>query len=311
MRALERLQATIQGDPTDRVPVSVWYHFGSEHLPPEDAAKLHLDFHAAYQWDFLKVNFDYRAMVGRWTWNEPHLDIQELLPERVWRVPYAKQQECLAAIDAATGQQVPLLATIYSPWFYLLRHVGRDQKGRLLKDRELTSQLVSSVTKATLAHVDFLKERGIWGIYFATLAANANTADAELALQEKHDRAILERAGGLTRVLHLHGDQANLSNVLDYPREVLHCENRNGFEVGLEALRANTTGAIMGGLAHWNLTQMSPARICEMVDSAIRAAGTTGFLLAPGCSVSPSIAHQTMLGIRDRVMMWAGCGGGS
>src|SRR5690606_4990757 len=60
MTKFERFHAAIQGHEVDRLPVSVWLHFASEHHPGEEVARLHLAFYREYDWDYVKVMNDYR-----------------------------------------------------------------------------------------------------------------------------------------------------------------------------------------------------------------------------------------------------------
>ena len=60
MTKRERLDAALRGEPIDRLPISAWLHFGSEHLTGEESADRHIAFQKAYDWDFVKVMNDYR-----------------------------------------------------------------------------------------------------------------------------------------------------------------------------------------------------------------------------------------------------------
>ena len=59
MNKIERLRATLAGKPVDRPPLTVWYHFGTQHASPEQTAEVHLGFLEAYDFDYLKVMNDY------------------------------------------------------------------------------------------------------------------------------------------------------------------------------------------------------------------------------------------------------------
>ena len=59
MHKLERLDRVLAGKSVDRPPVSLWYHFGVQHGPGEQFARIALDFFDHYDFDFLKVMNDY------------------------------------------------------------------------------------------------------------------------------------------------------------------------------------------------------------------------------------------------------------
>jgi len=55
MSKRERLKATIQGEPTDRVPVALWRHFPGDDQDPVGLAASTVAFQKQYDWDFIKV----------------------------------------------------------------------------------------------------------------------------------------------------------------------------------------------------------------------------------------------------------------
>lgn len=303
MNAFERVSAAIDGQQPDRIPASVWFHFGSEHLRPEDVAKLHVAFYRTYRWDVLKVMFDYRLALAEEADSGDALNLDALASKTDWRAPFVRQQACLRHLLSEVGDEVPLIETVYSPWMYLLRHVGRDQQAALLDRPDLTAELLDRLTEETCRHVDALGDLGVFGIYFATVAARTATESPEFALQAPYDRAVLRRANGMVRFLHLHGSHTRPQRVAGYPREVLHCDDRDPTNPDLAAMRGHQRGAIMGGLAQSGLTAMSLAAVRTQVADAIDRAGPGGFLLAPGCSVSPSLSRRTMLALRDRGLL--------
>src|SRR5206468_3778376 len=55
MNKRERLQATIAGEPVDRVAVALWRHFPVDDQDPEAFATATLEFQHQYDWDLVKV----------------------------------------------------------------------------------------------------------------------------------------------------------------------------------------------------------------------------------------------------------------
>ncbi|MGV3650086.1 MAG: uroporphyrinogen decarboxylase family protein [Devosia sp.] len=298
MTAKERLDAVIAGQEADRIPASVWFHFGTEHLPPPAVAQLHAQYQRAYGWDFLKVMADYRLPVPDAAFAGDSLDLDALLAQTDWESPFLAQLACLGHLAADVGGAVPLIDTIYSPWMQLLRHVGRDQRETLLTDPARTGALLDRLTDVTCSHLDRLRAHGVYGIFFATSAACSAEADAS-ALQQARDMRILVHAHGLARILHLHGSGLALDRVAAYPREVLHCDDHDPASPDLEAQRRAGALAIMGGLPSAGLTRLSRVALRRTMANAVALAGPEGLILAPGCSVSPSIAAGSLSTIRN------------
>jgi len=293
MDSVGRLHCAVEGRTPDRVPVSVWYHFGSEHLPPPAVARLHAEYHAAYEWDFLKAMFDYRLEYPDAVDGAPALDLPLMLAATDWRAPFALQREVLVALRAHLGPRVPLVETIYSPWMYLLRHLGADRTDELLACPDLLTDILARLTEETVRHVREVAALGCYGIYFATLAAGMADGQA----QQIHDREVLSQAGGMVRMLHLHGSRIDPGAVASYPREVLHSDNQDPGNPSLARLRA-AGRCLMGGLPT-ALTGMSMQALRRHARDAIAEAGGAGFILAPGCSVSPSVSVRKLRALRD------------
>ena len=58
MNKIERVRAALAGQPVDRPPFTVWYHFGNQHAPAERTAEVHLEFFEHYDLDLLKLMND-------------------------------------------------------------------------------------------------------------------------------------------------------------------------------------------------------------------------------------------------------------
>ncbi len=56
MSKRERLEATIAGQPVDRVAVALWRHFPGDDQDPAELAASTLWFQQQYDWDFVKVS---------------------------------------------------------------------------------------------------------------------------------------------------------------------------------------------------------------------------------------------------------------
>lgn len=302
MNSLHRLESAIKGRPVDQIPVSVWCHFGSEHLPPDAVARLHADFQAAYCWDFMKVMFDYRLDVPDGVDGPAGLDLRLMLDTVDWAAPFQRQIEVLQALRSTLGSSVPMVDTVYSPWMYLVRHLGADLKGAMLEQHDSLTRILALLTEETCKHVGRVRDLGCFGIYFPTLAAERTPWPSLIDLQLPFDKEVLGAASGMVRMLHLHGDKLDVHAVDDYPREVLHWDESERTNPSLSGLRAGN-GCLMGGLAPAGLTGMSMSAFRKMATDAIVRTGGLGFVLAPGCTVSPSLSSRKLQALRDASLL--------
>src|SRR5687767_12747926 len=79
----ERVEAALQGDDVDRVPVSAWRHFVPEERHRETLARVSLKHFHDFDWDWLKVNPRATYYAEAWgnRYNYDHYD--SVLPELI------------------------------------------------------------------------------------------------------------------------------------------------------------------------------------------------------------------------------------
>jgi uroporphyrinogen decarboxylase len=302
VNGFRRMQSALEGGSHDQIPVSAWYHFGSEHLAPPDVAKLHADYQAAYDWDFLKVMFDYRLDYPEAVDGSADFDLSLMLQETDWAAPFRRQREVLQLLLGELGSTAPVVETVYSPWMYLVRHIGRDAVERARETPDLLARILERLTEETCRHVKAVRQLGGYGIYFATLAACRSEIATAAEFTKPYDLEVLDVASGLVRMLHLHGPDVDATSVRAYRRDIIHWEDRDAGNPSLSELRADNR-CLMGGLSSSALTGLSLHALRRQAREAISEAGGNGFVLAPGCSVSPSLSFRKMRALRDHSLL--------
>lgn len=302
----QRFLAAVRGEPTDQPPVTAWMHFGTEHLPAQHTADLHTEFFNAYDWDVLKVMADYRFAVPAHIRCFDTADkIAAIALPDANAACFSEQLQCLTALQATAGQQVPLLDSGYSPYFSLLRHIGHDQASHLLTHPQATTALLDAICHATCQHLQKLKALGVTGYFYATLAAlpadqpRGVSQAAYEAFVRPYDLAILRSAEGLVRVLHAHGQGVVLNRLHGYPFEVMHLSDRAPGNPSLAALRRWTPHCIMGGLDESSFSGASLQALAAQMDDAARQMGKQGWIVAPGCVLLPSCAQRSLQFVRS------------
>lgn len=115
MTRFEKLFTAVRGGPVDRVPVSAWMHFGSEHLSQRHTALLHRKYLRSYDWDYLKVMSDYRFDVPGSLSFDCADSIKSLRAPTRSASCFAKQLDCVKRIQDACGHSVPIFDSGYVP----------------------------------------------------------------------------------------------------------------------------------------------------------------------------------------------------
>jgi uroporphyrinogen decarboxylase len=295
MSAQQRVAAAIAGQQTDRVPVTAWIHFGSEHLPPEQTAALHLAFAQTYSPDLLKIHADYRLSVSDSHDLRDADDILQIGRAAKKSPCFVQQKQCVSAVIESAQHRCVMMDTLFSPFQNLLRNVGADQLPLLMKYPQQTLDTLAYITEASCEHVHWLQTQGLSICLFATHGAIAAERYKGLARERRDeivehwiqpfDKQLLIAASGMTRILHAHGQGLQIERVRDYEFEVLHVSTELEGNPTLSALRQWTDKCVMGGINEASFTGLSLAGLQACIDQALVAAGPQKFILAPGCSL--------------------------
>lgn len=290
MDKIERVRSAIAGRPVDRAPFTIWYHFGNQHASPERTAQVHLEFFEYYDLDLLKMmnDYDYPMPEGMEVMATAE-DLKRLEPLDMTRTPMGQQLKAIDLIAKALKGKALFVDTMFNAWNTLRRNLVKEAMGPLMADHpqalEAALQIVNdNLTKYALASL----ERGSAGIFLSVPAtAESVTPEQYARFMRPFDLRLLKaiQGKGECHILHAHGEKLYLDQLLDYPVHALSWADLNGGPSIAEA-RRRTSLILMTGLNHVNFPYVSARVIREQVRSALSQAGSSRFILAPGCSVA-------------------------
>jgi len=305
MNRIERVRATLAGNPVDRPPFSIWYHFGTQHAPAERTAQVHLEFFEAYDLDFLKVmnDYDYPTPEGMDVMATPE-DLKRLGPLDVTKTPLGRQLKAIERIAAALQGKALFVDTVFDAWNTLRRHLVKEAMGPLMEHHpEVLEAALHVVNDNLITYALASLERGSAGIFLSV------PATAESVTPQQYDRFMRPfdlrllnaiKGKGEFHVLHAHGEKLYFDQLLDYPVHALSWADLNGGPSIAEA-RKRTPLTLMAGLDHVKFPNVSAKLIREQVKAARAQAGNTRFILAPGCSVPTDSFPPMIKAARDAV----------
>jgi len=304
MTRRERLEATIHGQATDRVPIAMWRHFPGDDYRPEDLAASVVGFQRRYDFDFVKVTPASSFSVADWgvqdEWrgNEEgtrvytHYPIQS--PEDWMRLPdldarsgaLGAQLKCLDLIHRELGDDVPFIQTIFTP-LGQAKHLAGDRVFAHMRQHPAALRAgLEKLTQRTIGCIEEASKTGIAGIFYAIQQASfALTSEAEYAeFGKAYDLRVLEAARGLwLNVLHLHGDDVMFDLVADYPAQVWNWHDRDTPPTLRDAL-PKVKGAVCGGLSReWTMLRGTPEDVRREIADAIAQTGGRRLIIGTGC----------------------------
>ena len=304
MSKRERLEATIRGEATDRVPVALWRHFPGDDFRAEDLAASIVGFQRRYDFDFVKVTPTSSYEVADWgvrdEWrgNEEgtrvyvHYPVQS--PDDWKRLPdldprsgvLGAHLKCLSLIRSELGDHAPFIQTVFTP-LGQARHLAGDRT--FVHMREHPAAFKAGLEKITLKTIRFIEEAkktGIAGLFYALQHATfGTTSPAEYAeFGKEYDLRVLETARGLwLNVLHLHGTDVMFDLVADYPVQVWNWHDRDTPPTLREAL-PKVKGAVCGGLSREaTMLRGTPEDVRREITDAIAQTGGRRLVVGTGC----------------------------
>jgi uroporphyrinogen decarboxylase len=304
MSKKERFRAAIAGEEVDHIPVSVWLHLASEHLPGAEAARLHLAYYRAYDWDFLKVMHDYRYPLAEGL-VEIHTgrELEQLEPLDLQAENFKNQLALYDALLADLGDEAPFIETLFDPLQTLVRACGASVRQAVFNFPQAGHQALEAVTQSLVGYIAALKERGVDGLFYSINGAVQPAAGgfADAVWQEfvdPYNRRILRAAEGMLRVAHVHGFDLAIERVLDYPVEAWSWSHHNSAP-SLAAMRKLTGACLFGGINEMEIAHQTEGELRGDITHAVVEAGVRKLVIGPGCTVPPDTAFHLLRAARQ------------
>jgi len=318
----ERLERTIAGEETDRVPVALWRHWPGDDQRAADLAEATLVFQRQWDFDFIKVTpassycvQDY-GVQDRWTGDlegtreyvrhvvQRSLDWTELRVLDPSRGALGRQLEALRILKGAIGDDVPLIQTIFSPLAQAKNIAGRDlliEHLRTAPDRLKTG--LNTITESTLRFTDAMRRSGVSGIFYAIQHAS-HTVMSEAEYREfgrPFDLQILEALpdSWWFNMVHLHGQAPMFDLIADYPIQAINWHDR---ECGLSLAEGKLrfAGAVSGGLGRWDpMHNGTPVDVRTQAREAIEQTYGRRFILSTGCVIMTTTPQSNIRAARE------------
>lgn len=311
MTKRERLEATVAGEPVDRMAVALWRHFPGDDQSAEELARAQLDFQRLYDFDFIKVTPSSSYCVADWgvetryrggdegTMEYTHRPIQRpedwsrLRPLDPTSGTLGRQLRCLELIREAVGGDIPFVQTVFNPLSMLKYLAGEPLAlAHLRREPRMMVEALGVVTETVIRFVEEVMKRGAAGIFLAVQHASfVKMTEAEYReFGRPYDLRVLEAAGdGWFNVLHMHGEEVMFDLLASYPVPVVNWHDRETPPTLAEGAQ-RFRGALVGGLRQWEtMLRGTPEDVRAEVEDALRQTGGRRLIIGTGC-VTPITA---------------------
>lgn len=306
MTKMQRVLAAINGDEVDRVPFSTYVHSTVHERTVQKFAQFTIDFYNKYDPDYVKVMYDelydmpvnYFHVIDPSIWNrlerfDPHIGA------------FGRQLEVLKRVKDKVGPDVPVIQTLFSPFYIGYRLAGRRILEDWKQDAEAVKHGIDMIAANTASFCEAaVTEAGIDGFFFAAVGCEKEWM-SEAQYKEMvmpSDLAVLEVLNkSPICFLHIHSEKDSYFDLLvDYPCNGISWEDRLAGPTMAEA-RKRTDKCFVGGIDHYMALDCSPAEIVAQSKEVIDVTEGRGLILAPGCTFFPGTPEENMHALKEAV----------
>jgi uroporphyrinogen decarboxylase len=315
----ERVYAALEGQPVDRVPLSLWRHFHKQDQKPTSLASATLAFYKKYNFDLIKLTpsgfyaiEDWGAQINLSKDDEqpPTLKKPVIKKPEDWRnlttlsSTTGSYGEALEAIKLVTSQldkeDAPVLMTIFSP-LTLAYKLASDTLLDHLQNHPTDVHIgLATIAETTSRFADLALEAGADGIFFASQLSRADLLTEEMCqtFVVRYDLIALERVKlqPVPLILHLHGANPHFTTVNQYPAHAVSWHNHETGPSIAEAL-ALTDKTLLTGLDLATLEQGAPAEVASQAREAIEQTGGSRLIIAPACVIPTTTPLENLQAI--------------
>lgn len=304
MSKRERLEATITGQPVDRVAVALWRHWPGDDQRAEDLTRATLDFQRTFDFDFIKVTPSSNYCIADWGAESRWVGNQE--GTREWGQRVIQQPEdwtklqpldptkgllnevrrALELIGGEVKEEVPFIQTIFNPLAQAKNLAGERLLADLRQHPDAVKAGLEVITESIIRFIEAAHETGIAGIFLALQHATHNLlTEAEYReFGRPYDLRVLEATSGLWfNLLHLHGTHVMFDMVTDYPVQAINWHDQETPPSLSQALD-RFPGALVGGLRQWEtMLRSTPDWVDSEVQAAIKETNGRWLIIGTGC----------------------------
>lgn len=290
MTKRERVLAAVAGEPVDRTPYSLWYHFRLDPPAGQAFAAAELAFYRRCDPDLFKVMHDIPY--------EMPADMPEVREPADWaRLPvldgrsgnFGQQLDAIKQIVAEKGDDGPVVDTVFGAFATAEKVSGKRTLEHLAADPEPVRQGLRAIAASLANYARALLEAGADGIYLAVAGAASDTMPADQYAAEfaALDQQVLDAVDTASvNVVHHHGVGIYPEVVLPYKGMRIYCwSNRLEGNPSIREMRLRTRLCLMAGVNEVTYGEVTPDFIVAEARSAIAESGGRAFILAPGCAI--------------------------
>ena len=327
MNHWERVRASLKGEETDRVPVSLWRHWPGDDETAQGLAKAMIDWQRRYDFDLLK--FMPTGMYGVHDWGaqteynsgyrgnrllvKPGIDGPQQWPTLakldITQGDYGKEVEAIRLAAAELQGSVPIMQTVFSPLTTAAKLRGDAAYQDMREQPELLRAGLEIITDVTIRFTQACLAAGADGIFFATQGATRSLMSEEEYREfgMAYDVQVLNAVHdeGKLNLFHVHGEDIFFDLAASYPVDMINWHDRIT-SPNLKEAQARFGGVLVGGIEDRKVIAEGPLEELRFeARDAIEQTGGRRILVAPGCVIPTNTPDANIRAVIEAVQQTA------
>jgi uroporphyrinogen decarboxylase len=304
----ERIQAALQGEEVDHVPVSLWRHWPVADETPQGLADAMVHWQQEYDFDLLK--FMPTGMYGVHDWgvetvynpghrgnriatktviDEPE-DWTRLAKLDVNEGYYGAEVEAIRLAAAELNNSVPILQTVFSPLTTAAKLAGDRVYADMRLHPKALHAALQQITETTIDFTLACLRGGAHGVFYASQNASYRLLNAAEfgEFGAAYDLQVLQAIENESQfnMMHIHGEDI-MFNVIaaQYPINLVNWHDRVT-SPSLQEAQEKFNGLLVGGIDDRKTISDGPVdTIRWQVTNAIEQTGGKRLVIGPGCVI--------------------------
>ena len=296
----------IAGNPHEwYVPAGFFVHFGDNYRWGDAAVKRHLEYFAAIDMDFIKVQYEQTFPV-----------LPEIKRPEDWRkMPfYAKdfyrdQLYVVKELVKKGKALAPVIVTLYSPFMCAGHSIGSQLLTEHLKqDPENVKKGLEIITESVMVFAKECIKLGADGFLASTQGGEAyrfNDPNIFLEYIKPHDLSVMNEINSSCQYNILHvcdyeGDYDNLNPFLDYPGQIVNCSTTLGHRtLSPKELSVMFKRPFMGGLEKRGPITSGNIAQLEQTAREVLSDAPSQFVIGAECALLGEVDWQKVRRVVD------------
>ena len=335
MNKHERIQAALNLEEVDRVPVNLWMHLSENDINPISLAEAQVEMARKYDFDFIKLMPFGLYCVEDWGVQVQYFSASNRPPivkkhgiesledwGRLEVLPaiygtYGKQLQLARHVSRRVKGEIPFVQTIFSPLTTARKLAGDRLLWDMKENPEVVKQALEVITETTINFVKANIEAGVDGFFFATQCATKEllTEEEYRTFGEPYDLKVIESYSKETffNIAHMHGDKIMFDIISQYPVNCLNWHDR-WTSPSLADARKISDKCFLGGIREVPyyddsknfiknslLIDGTVSEVENHVREAIDEVNGRGIILGPGCVTNQHTPERNIYAVRKSV----------